>query len=244
MLPAMVGALTLAANADAVVIPLAFARWRQLAKDTKSLAVEFTVSTSDRSTDRVAGFDGTLRLLRTETDTLAKLVLRNRETKDRFECVLRDGRYHLPAPAEKVLLSYKPDTVLPTAAGFFTPLLAALWAEKPDELFSLKVSKREQFYTHLDYVPKDKDVRTEAERGRVVIVHRTNDTLPVGVPRQLWHDVPGGQKRVTLEIQKWEMNGKNPPTVGDFAVPTEKDGWKVTVTGGFWNELRKRRTDK
>lgn len=244
MLMVTVVAVTLAANADAVVIPSAFARWQQLAKNTKSLAVEFTMTTKDSATGRVAAFDATLRLLRTDTDTLAKLVMRNRATKELFECVLRNGRYHLPAPAEKVLLSFKPETVLPTAAGYFSPLLTALWAEKPESLFALKVSMREKFFTHLDYIANDKDTKAGAERGRVVIVHRMNDTIPVGAPRQLWHDLPDGRTRVTLDIEKWEMNGKNPPREEEFNVPGEKDGWKVSVTEGFWKDLRKRRTDK
>ncbi len=244
MLMVTVVAATLAANADAIAIQSTLARWRQLAKDTKSLVVEFAMTRRDRATGREDVYDCMIRLLRTDSDTLAKLVTRNRATKGVFECVLRNGRYHLPNAAAKSLLIYKPETVLPTAAGVFSPLLTALLMEKPEPLFSLKVSMREKFYTHLDFTPKDRAAKADSERGRVVVVHRTNDQLPVGVPRQLWHDLPGGQTRVALDIEKWEMNGKNPPRVEEFNVPGEKEGWKVTVTEGFWKDLQKRRTDK
>lgn len=241
---ATVLALSVAASADEVAIRATFVRWKQLVKDTKSLAVEFTLTRHDRASERKEVFDCNLTLLRTDTDVLAKLITRERATKETFECVLRGGGYHLPNPTEKSLLVYKPESVLPTAAGFFSPLLTALWVEKPEALFSLKVSLREKFYTHLDYNPKTNDGKAEAERGRVVVVHWANDTIRIGAPRQLWHDLPGGQKRVTLDVRKWELDGKNPPKVDDFNVPTEKDGWKVTVTEGFWKDFQKRRTDK
>ena len=90
MLMVTVVAVTLAGNTNAVVIPSAFMRWQQLAKDTKSLAVEFTMTTKDSATGRVAAFDATFRLLRTDTDTLAKLVMRNRATKEMLVQTLQD----------------------------------------------------------------------------------------------------------------------------------------------------------
>jgi hypothetical protein len=230
---ATVLALTVAASADEIAIRATFARWKQLAKDTKSLVVGFTLTMKDGATDRITVCDGNLKVLRTDADILARLEIAERGTTEKAEFVLSARKVSILDRATKTMVVLRPESVVRTAAKWIFPPAALLDDAKHNQTYTWAAVTREKWYTHFELKPSDPT--STRVPGRMVIVSRSNDDIPVGLLRQLRQDFPGG-KTQTWDFVRWILNGKNPPKVEDFAVPGEKDGWKVTVLEGIWKD--------
>jgi len=229
MFMATLAAVTLAASSEAILVQTTFARLRQLAAESKSIRAEFTLTTNDFATERVQLFDGKFVMLRTKDDLFAKLEFHNRENNNQQAFVYRAGKVHVIDTASKSVTVFRPANVLRSAAKWVFPPVALLDDATSSDTYSWKIVMREKWYTHFDLKPQDpKSTRVP---GRVVIVRRANDDIPVGLPRQLRQDLHGS-RRTTWDFRSWTLNGKNPPSIKDFNVPTAKDGWKVSVMAG------------
>lgn len=221
---AAVLALSVVASADELAIGATFARWKQLARDTKSLVAEFTITVQDPFKNRRSVSNWKLTLLRSDSDVLVKLVGLSHGEKDEIEFIHKAGTIHILRREAKVSGSYRPDSVLEQATRFFQPVIMTLADGKFDDTFQWKVVERDSYFTYLELKPKK--VGAARSPCLVAVVHRANDDLPLGMPRQT--RTSDTLQRKTLDLLKWAWNGKNPPKVADFDVPTEKDGWTVS----------------
>lgn len=226
-------ALSIVASADEIAIRATFARWKQLAKDTKSLVVEFTLTTKDSATGRVTVCDGNFKLLRTDADVLARLEIAERGTTEKAEFVFSAAKLSLLDRATKTMRVMRPENILRTTAKWMFPPIALLDDAKHDGTYIWKTVIRAKWYASFELKPNDP--KSKRIPGRLVVVSRANEDIPVGLLRQLRQDIDGNRTR-TWDFVKWTPNGKNPPKEEDFAVPSEKDGWKVTVTEGVWKD--------
>lgn len=220
MLPSFAVALALSTT-DAVTLEAAFARWEATAREMKSLHVEYTTERTFAGQKDTTSC--TLRMLRTDDGLFADLVMRAGDESGRY--LLREGTLYAIDPTKKQATRFKTGDVTQYVADHYQPLAVLLDRSRAEKSFDLAVAKRDDWFTFLTLTPKDKTANLPG--GMVVVPHRKNDTLPVGMPRVLRYTNEVGIT-VDWDVTKWVMNGDNPPKASEFELPAEKDGWTIS----------------
>lgn len=207
---------------DSVAVELAFARRGRAARDMTSLSVEFTCTTAEVLPQREVKWVGIFRMLRTEDGPFAVLTAtRGQESK---KYLLRGGDVFLIDPQVKTSTRIRPDDVTRFVENYFHPFVVLLDRARATEAYSVRVRKRDEYFTYLGLEPKKG--KTVWPGGEIVLVHKANDDPPVGVPRVIRHSADP-HTSVLWDIKKWVMNGDASPKLEEFEPPAEKDGWQM-----------------
>lgn len=214
MLPSLALALAFSTT-DAATVDAVFARWDATAREMKSLHVEFEMTESEPVVKRETKSSCTLRLLRTDGGVIGDGTIRQGDRT--YRLMLRDDTVYMTDPDKKVALRFELEVWFPLAVLLDRP--------RVEKAYSVTVANRDEWYTHLSLTPKD--VKAGLSSGLVVVPHRKNDTLPVGMPRLVVSNKTD-HLAYRWDITKWVMNGDTPPKASEFELPTEKDGWTIT----------------
>jgi hypothetical protein len=214
-----------------------FVSWQAAQRDIKSLLVEFTKETLDRSSDKLEEAEGTFRLIRNPDGKLlaSYRVIEPRTTREKRPSqvtgLLAGGAIYLLDHRGNSALRFdlKEDALPPFLEKYFNPFVLLLDQQRAQEKCRFEVVKQDERYTYLDVKPKlvtrSGWFQDSFDRGQVIVMNNDSDEVPKEIPWGLRYWV--GTYQFTFYIKSWRLNADQQPQPEEFTRPEDRPGWKV-----------------
>jgi hypothetical protein len=227
--------ITAFATSDAAILDATFARWETAAREMKSLHIEYT-RTESTIGEQEREQSITLRGLRTADGLMADLLGRLADGREE-RYLYRDGAVYWVDATGKKAIRFQTTDALQRMADWHLSAVVMLDRARSEQIYSVSIHRRDEWFYWVALTPKD--APTGGPTAMVAVLHRKNQTLPVGTPRSAFTRDSAGTTR--WDITKWEVNGETSPKAEVFALPAEKDGWTITewTWPPKWNTNRK-----
>jgi len=211
-----------------------FASWQGAQLNVKSLVVHFTLE--QRYGSFIDKADGTFRLIRTPNGQIfaSYQVFPAKESLflSSFSGLLNGGTIYVLNEEEKTAFSLRSiqGDLMQFLEKHFHPFVLLLDRKHAKEKCHLQVVKRDEWYTYLTVTPKkverDEWFREPFQKGRVVLMNKSNEGVPKDMPRELRYIY--GSHETIFDIKSWRLNAQDAPKVEEFTKPEDRAGWKVS----------------
>lgn len=215
-----------------------FDGWARAQGKVESLIVEFDLETKDNTFNTVEKFTGRFSLIRNKRgEVFALYDTTRKESRDgkakHSAGLLNGGKVYLLNHDEKKATSVEitDSELMAFLEDYFICYTVLLDRKRAEEKWHLEIVKQDNWYSYLKMTPKQATwslfgwFQVPRPEGRAVLMRKDSDTIPKGMPRQLW--VTDGSSEHKFEIKSWRLNPTQGPNLEDFTRPEDKPGWKV-----------------
>lgn len=217
-----------------------YARWERDRRDVRSLVVEMTQDTKDRTFGTRQLGDVTIRLVRTKQGELfgsfeGEAKSPSGGPPERSSFLLMNKAFYVLLPEKKTAVRYdfaNDEDLTRFLIQHYNPAMFVLQTKPAEDTCKLAFVKRDEWYTYLAAKPswrKDDPWWRRGgtfAQGHVAVLNKPWKGVPKDVPVQLWYSHGSGTE-TTFDVKAWKVNAADGPKRAEFIRPEDRPGWEV-----------------